>query len=58
MGLRAERGVTVTIVAVVLAAVLAGLATQGLIYALAAVVLAAYLAFALTFGARGPGSPA
>ena len=55
MALRAERGVTVTIVAVVLAAVLAGLATQGLIYALAAVVLAAYLAFALTFGARGTG---
>jgi len=55
VALRAERGVTVTIVAIVLAAVLAGLATQGLIYALAAVVLAAYLAFALTFGARGTG---
>ena len=41
---------TVTIVAVVLAAVLAGLATQGLIYALAAIVLAAYLAFALRCG--------
>lgn len=55
MAIRAERGVTVTIVAVVLTAALAGLATQGLLYALAGLVVAAYLAFAITFGARGTG---
>jgi O-antigen ligase len=55
VAVRAERGVTVTIAAVVFAAVLAGLATQGLILALAAIALAAYLAFAITFGARGTG---
>jgi O-antigen ligase len=55
VAVRAERGVTVTIVAVVLATILAALATQGLIYALAAIVLASYLAFAITFGARVTG---
>ena len=55
MALRAERGVTVTIVAVLFTVVLAALATQGLIYALAALVLAAYFAFAIIFGARGTG---
>jgi O-antigen ligase len=52
---RAERGATVTVVAVVLAAVLAALATQGLVYALAAIVLASYLAFVVAFGARVTG---
>ena len=46
---------TVTIVAVVLAVLLAGLSTQGILYALATVVLAAYLAFVVTFGARRTG---
>lgn len=55
MAVRAGRGATATVVAVLFAGVLAGLATQGLIYALAAIALAGYVAFAITLGARWTG---